>query len=128
MEVINWFKSRHASRNLHFIQFDIVDFYPSISKALVERALQFLGSTITITVEEKKIILGAAQNILYIKGEPWIKSTTGLHDITMGGYSGAEICEFVGLYLLNQLKSKGLKPRLYRDDGLLLANKSKHEN
>ena len=48
------------------------------------------------------------------------KDGQGLFDVTMGSWDGAEVCELVGLYLLNQLKD--LIPienaGLYRDDGL----------
>ena len=38
----------------------------------------------------------------------------------MGSYDGAEVCELVGLYILNRLSEKYDKEstRLYRDDGL----------
>ena len=42
----------------------------------------------------------------------------------MGSYDGAEICELVGLYLLNQLSTAIHKSSvgLYRDDGLVAIN------
>ena len=36
----------------------------------------------------------------------------------MGSYDGAEICELIGIYLLNQLPKDGTNFGLYRDDGL----------
>ena len=63
-----------------------------------------------------------------INGNPWVKTDTGLHDITMGGLAGAELCELVGLYLLYKLKEKGLNSGLYRGDGLLLSRKSAQTN
>ena len=50
-----------------------------------------------------------------------------LFDVTMGSFDGAEICELVGLFVLNKLlnmiPAKDLG--LYRDDGLaVLRNKS----
>ena len=41
-------------------------------------------------------------------------------DVTMGAYDGAEVCELVGLFLLNKIKKEcaGLELGLYRDDGL----------
>ena len=40
----------------------------------------------------------------------------------MGAYDGAEVCEIVGLFLLNNLANKFEKNSvdLYRDDGLAL--------
>ena len=47
-----------------------------------------------------------------------------MFDVTMGSYDGAEICELVGLYLLNQLSTVIDKSSvgLYRDDGLAAIN------
>ena len=41
-------------------------------------------------------------------------------DVTMGSFDGAEVCDFIGLYLLSELKVKfpALDLGLYRDDGL----------
>ena len=40
----------------------------------------------------------------------------------MGSYDGAEVCELVGLFLLNILTERFGKDsvRVYRDDGLLI--------
>ena len=40
----------------------------------------------------------------------------------MGSYDGGEICELVGLYLLNQLSTDKSSVVLYRDDGLAAIN------
>ena len=44
----------------------------------------------------------------------------------MGSFDGAKVCELVGLYLLNILKSEfdGNNIGLYRDDGLSCFEKS----
>ena len=46
-------------------------------------------------------------------------------DVTEGSFDGAEICEFVGLYLLNQLKDIITNGSFggYRDDGLAVLTK-----
>ena len=46
----------------------------------------------------------------------------------MGSYDGAEICELVGLFILNHLgKSFGKENiGLYRDDGLAIIKTSQH--
>ena len=48
------------------------------------------------------------------------KSDSGLFDVTMGSYDGAEVCKLVGLYILNRLSEKYDKENtaLYHDDGL----------
>ncbi len=47
----------------------------------------------------------------------------------MGSYDGAEICELVGLFILNKLGQKFCKENIgpYRDDGLAIM-KSKSAN
>lgn len=50
----------------------------------------------------------------------WQKTTNPTFDVTMGAPDGAEICELVGLYILDTLRQKvpEMKFGLYRDDGL----------
>ena len=45
----------------------------------------------------------------------------------MGSYDGAEICEWVGLYLLSQLQNLNINVGLYRDDGLAVTNQTPRE-
>ena len=59
--------------------------------------------------------------MLFSDGEPWVeKDDEDDFDIPMGCYNGAELCELVGTYVLNQLKVVVAKENmgLYRDDGL----------
>ena len=50
----------------------------------------------------------------------WGKKRKPILDITMGAYDGAEMCEFVGLYILHKMKTNypEIHFGLYRDDGL----------
>ena len=50
----------------------------------------------------------------------WVKKDNPDFDVTMGSYDGAEVCELVGLCLLNLLTNEFRKHNigLYRDDGL----------
>ena len=45
-----------------------------------------------------------------------------MFDVTMGSFDGAEVCELIGLFLLNNLSEKYGKNNvgLYRDNGLVL--------
>ena len=45
-----------------------------------------------------------------------------MFDVTMGSFDGAEVCELIGLFLLDNLSKKFGKNNvgLYRDDGLIL--------
>ena len=51
-----------------------------------------------------------------------MKKDSGLFDVTMGAYDGAEVCELVGTFLLYKLSLKYNKNQigLYRDDGLAI--------
>ena len=51
-----------------------------------------------------------------------MKKDSGLFDVTMGVYHGAEVCELVGTFLLYKLSLKYNKNKigLYRDDGLAI--------
>ena len=48
----------------------------------------------------------------------WIKKNNSSFDVTMGSYDGAEVCELVGLFILNGLANKYRKRSigLYTDD------------
>ena len=73
-----------------------------------------------ISDQEKQVIMEARRVFMYVDGEPWVKKGNDIFDVGMGFYDGAEICELVGLYLLNQIKEKigSAELGLYRDDGL----------
>ena len=51
-----------------------------------------------------------------------MKKDSGLFDVTIGAYNGAEVCELVGTFLLYQISIKYNKNKvdLYRDDGLAI--------
>ena len=75
----------------------------------------------TIKDIEIAAILNARQTLMFTKGKTWSKrNASNCFNVAMGSYDGAEICELVGLFVLDQLKK--ILPRqnigLYRDDGL----------
>ena len=123
---IDWFCKLKDKNRLHFIQFDVVNFYASINPALLENAITFAARYTRISEEEKDTIRQAANSFLFSDNSAWIKKIGGKFDITMGGFHGAEICDLVGLYLLSQLAE--LLPKgwiaLYRDDGLAVSSAS----
>ena len=51
-----------------------------------------------------------------------MKKDSGLFDVTIGAYNGAEVCELVRTFLLYQISIKYNKNKvdLYRDDGLAI--------
>ena len=66
----------------------------------------------------------ASKSLLFHKNRTWSKRNTDTtFDVTMGSFDGAEICELVGLFILNSLEERfGKNVGLYRDDGLAVVN------
>ena len=123
--VIEWFKNIEDKKSSTFIKFDIVEYYPSISEDLLTKAINFAKS---ITPIENKIIhtiKHCRKSLLFNKEEVWVKKDNPDFDVTMGSFDGAEVCELVGLYLLDILKNEfgGQNTGLYRDDGLCCFQK-----
>ena len=103
--VTGWFKMISLKKQFHFIKFDIVSFYPSISRNILNETIQFARNYHSINDDMINTIMNSRKAFLFYDGNPWIKKDTLQHfDVTEGSFDGAEICELVGLYLLNQLK------------------------
>ena len=131
--VINWFKGIESGRRTRFLKFDIVDFYPSISEELLSKAIDFANSITNITDSVINVIKLSRKSLLFDKSSAWVKKGNVLFDVTMGSFDGAEICELVGLYILEKLSAILGKSQvgLYRDDGLAIvtnANGPKMDN
>ena len=102
-DVIDWFKRINEKQLCKFVIFDIKDFYSSIKESLLKQSLDFAEKHIKISTEDKAIIKHARKSLLFNKQETWIKKESGLFDVTMGAYDGAEVCELVGIFILHQL-------------------------
>ena len=87
--VLEWFKSIRNKRIYKFINFDIVSFYPSITPALLEEALEWAARHVNVTEQQKKVVFQASKSFLYSRGEPWVKKGGTNFDIGMGAYHGA---------------------------------------
>ena len=127
ISVIEWFNSVADKSRAKFVKFDIVNFYPSISQDLLQKSINFAKNYSNISVETEEIIMKARKSLLFCKGSPWRKlKQNNTFDVTMGSYDGAEVCELVGAFLLNELKQiTGIKNMgLYRDDGLAIVSNS----
>jgi hypothetical protein len=58
--VIDWFKTikdKNKKKRFKFVQFNIVEFYPSITENLLILALEFAQDFINISDDDKRIIL-----------------------------------------------------------------------
>ena len=62
----------------------------------------------------------ARKSLLFSKDDVWVKKDNPSFDVTMGSYDGAEVCELVGLYILDKIKVEcpDIELGLYRDDGI----------
>ena len=63
--VIEWFKA--IKNKSSFIKFDIVEFYPSISKELLPKAIEYAQSVTTIEEKVIKTICHARKSLLFDK-------------------------------------------------------------
>ena len=63
--VIDCFVQLPSKENMHFTQFDIVDFYPSIKEDLLKKAIQFAKIHTTISEQEENIIWHARKSLLF---------------------------------------------------------------
>ena len=130
-EVITWFKNSKFNKNYRFIKFNITKFYPSITKNNLIKALEFAENFYPIIDKEMNVIIRFCEAILTHKNQTWEKKTISnqLFKVSMGSFNGAEICDLVGLFLLNGIKkSKNFTDNefgLYRDGGLgIIRSKS----
>lgn len=126
--VIEWFKAVTNKERHNFICFDIVEFYPSISQDLLNKALDFASAYDNITDDERNIIIHAKNSVLIHNQQAWQKKGDTTFDVTMGSFDGAETCELVGSFLLSQLQDLNVNVGLYRDDGLAISSASPRES
>ena len=101
--VIDWFKAIKNKSNSSFIKFGLVEFYPSISKEVLSKAIEYAQSVNTIEEKVIKTVYHGHKSLLFDKENAWVKNDNPEFDGTMGSYDGAELCELVGLYLLDLL-------------------------
>ena len=119
--VINWFNNIENKKDCTFIQFDIKDFYPSITEEILEKAISFAKSLIAIDDHKIRTIKHCRKSLLLHNNAAWEKKlTASCFDVAMGSYDGAEVCELVGTFMSSKLgniigkKNTGL----HLDDGL----------
>ena len=73
-----------------------------------------------IITKDLEVIFHSRKSVLYNEGEPWVKKEGGSFDVTMGVYDGVEVCELIGIYMLDLIGKKydSKNIGLYRDDRL----------
>ena len=82
------------------------------------------GSTRNIILHSRKSLLFSKSTYGEEKNTAWTKKN-GVFDVTIGAPDRAEICELLGLLILNEVKNefKMLDFGHYRDVGLAVHNK-----
>ena len=122
--VIDWFNNLEGKQGCAFTCFDIVEFYPSISEQLLKKALDFAKEYIDIPEQDMEIIFHSRKSLLFNGDKTWKKkSGSGMFDVAMGSFDGAEVCELVGVFALSKTTGTFGKGSigLYRDDGLAVS-------
>ena len=93
----------------------MADFYPSASEELLDKAINYAKWYTDICDNVITAIKLARKSLLFNEETAWVKKGGKTFDVTMGSYDGAEICELVGLYLLD--KPSGILDKI---DGVLI--------
>ena len=84
--VITWFKSIENKKSSSFIKLDIVSFYPSITKELLTKSINYAQSITNIEEEAITAISHARKTLLFDKTSISIKKDNPDIDVTMGSY------------------------------------------
>ena len=122
-KVIKWFNNTENKKDCSFIQFDIKEFYPSITEEILEQAISFAKSLTDIDDHKIRTIKHCRKSVLFHNSVAWKKKTkASCFGVTINSYDGLEVCELVGTFILSGLGSIIGKKNtgLYRDDGLVV--------
>ena len=114
---VEWFKKIQRKEDYTFIKYDVDTYYPDISEGLFKKALNFGRKYVDISENEEKILWHARRGFTVWKKEVWAKIKGSEFDVAIGSPDGAEVAEFVGLYLLSKVNKILPESGLYRDDG-----------
>ena len=115
-DTIEWFKNIKYKRKSTFIQLDIIDFYPSITKELLLQSINLAGKYTDIIQEKLDIILACRKSVLIYNNTAWGKTITDNYDVTMGSFDSAHFADLVGIYILDT-RGKFLNLNNIGDDG-----------
>ena len=73
--VIQWFSSIPQKKRCRFFQFDVVEFYPSISQELLTKSINFARKFTEINDDVYEIIMHVRKSLLFSKDSVWIKKS-----------------------------------------------------
>ena len=123
-DTLKWFKQIEGKVDTVFIQFDIIDFYPSITEETLKNALVMAETCTSISKDDIDIIMHSRKTVLFNRNIQWCKRNNMHFDVPMGSHDSAQIADLVGLYILYNLTNSARvnvkDVGLYRDDGLMI--------
>ena len=74
----------------------------------------FAQNSVNIPPKIIDVIVHSLKSLLYHNDDPWVKKDTNVElEISMGSYDSAEVCELVGLFMVDLL-SNLVEKKLYR--------------
>ena len=86
-----------------------------MTESLHSKAISFAKNYTTISDKDIDIITQCRKSLLFDNETAWTKKNqSDMFDVTMGSFDGAEDCEFIGLFLLNNLKREIQRRALQR--------------
>ena len=71
--VLKWHSKISSKTQCSFIQFDIKSFYPSITRGLINKAIELGKTIVDIPDEDLSIIMQSRKTFLFSKKVPWVK-------------------------------------------------------
>ena len=99
--VTAWFQDIENKKNCSFTQFDIEEFYPSISKDLLLNSIEYAKQFTSIKQSDIDIMMHARKSILFNANDLWIKRHGDPNfDVTMGSFDGVELLFFSFFFFL----------------------------
>jgi len=106
-EAIHWFNQIDNKRGKCFVNFDIQKFYLIIKIGHLNSAISFAQKFTKISEDDIKVIKHTCNSVLTYNGKQWVKKDQeSTFDVPMGSYFGAELCNLIGLYILDKLSNK----------------------
>ena len=106
-------------------------FYPSITRQVLSNALVFARRYTEISDDDEVVVMHSCRTILTHGDQHWQKKANeDDFDVPMGSFHGAELCELVGLFLMDKLKrfADTVEYGIYRDDGLAVTRNCARTN
>ena len=83
--VLKWFNNITDKSNCSFIQFDIKEFYPSITENILHQTFKFAKQHTNIDKNDLRIINHCRKSLLFSDNKTWKKKTTdSCFDVTIG--------------------------------------------